>query len=213
MTGTRLHIRRTLYIPLLLAVTIGYSIGYIAWLGLGFADVVTNHWAWGLLGGLVSGVVLAFLMTKQPVDHELHGRGVVTRALLWEGAVYGVAEGVLLTALPPFMAWQMVHSLGWSGTWGAIARWTLPVVAGAAVTLIHHLGYWNFRNRILVPVTLGLSVLSVAFLLTASWIAPALGHVVAHGGAVLHGHEMPPVERPTEPEVVQPQSHSMPKAA
>ena len=195
LSGTRLHIRRPVYIPLLLAMTLGLAAGYIAWLGVGFAEVMTNHWAWGLLGAAVAGVPLAFAMTSQPVDHEVHGRQL-TRALVWEGVVYGTAEGILLSALPPFMTWQMVHSLGWTGPWGAVARWALPLLAAAAVIVIHHLGYWSFRNRILVPVTLGLSALTAAFLLTASWIAPTLGHILAHFGAVLHGTEMPPHERP-----------------
>ena len=91
------------------------------------------------------------------------------------------------------MTWQIVHSLRWSGAGGAVARWTLPIAASAVVILIHHLGYWNCRDRILVPIALGCSLLTVGYLVTASVVAPALG-------ANLHGTEMPPVERPTATE-------------
>lgn len=94
------------------------------------------------------------------------------------------------------MTWQMVHALGWTGTGGAFARWGLPIFAAAAVVIIHHLGYWNCRNKILVPISLGLTVLTVGFLVTGSWIAPALGHVFMHFEATKHGIEMPPVKRP-----------------
>lgn len=205
-SGTRLHIKRTPYVAILTLLTAALSAGYIAWLGIGFSDVLTNHWAWGLLAAIVSGGMLTVLAMRQPVTGRRHGRELAG-ALVWEGAVYGTAEGVLLSALPPFIAWQMVESLGWSGAGGAIARWTLPFLAGAVVVVVHHLGYWNFRNRILVPVTLGLTLLTAGFLLSASWLAPALGHIVVHAGLILHGSEMPPVDRPaaeTPVEVVQP---------
>ena len=94
------------------------------------------------------------------------------------------------------MTWQMVHALGWTGAAGAMARWTLPLLASAAVIVIHHLGYWNYRNRILVPVTLACSLLTFAYLLTGGFVAPTLGHTLMHFGADLHGVEMPPKERP-----------------
>lgn len=195
LTGTRLHIRRTLYVPILFAVTAGLAVGYVAWLGVGFGDVASAHWGWGLLAAAIAPIVLYKPLQHQPVTRHVEGRQLRWE-LFWEGGVYGAAEGVLLSALPPFITWQMVHELGWSGTGGAIARWSLPILAAAAVVVIHHLGYWNCRNKILLPITIALSVLTVGFLVTASWIAPALGHVFMHFEATTHGVEMPPVDRP-----------------
>lgn len=196
-TGSRLHIRRTPYVAILTVVTGALSVGYLAWLGVGFTDVLTTRWGWGILAGAAIGMVLMWGAMHQPADRPLHGRELA-RALAWEGVVYGTAEGVLLSALPPFITWQLVHSLGWSGTGGAIARWALPLLATAAVIIVHHLGYWNCRNRILVPITLACGALGAGFLLTASWIAPALGHILVHFGLNIHGSAMPPVERPAE---------------
>ena len=196
MSGTRLRIRRGPYIPLLFAMTAGLTVGYVAWLGVDVGDLVSARWGWGLLAAVVAAALLVKPMSHQPVTRHVRG-GQLRRELVWEGGVYGTAEGILLSGLPPFITWQMVHELGWSGTGGAIARWTLPVLAGAVVVVVHHLGYWNCRNMILVPITIALSVLSVGFLVTASWIAPALGHILMHVEATLHGTEMPPVDRPT----------------
>jgi len=206
LSGTRLRIRRVWYIPLLFVVTGGLTAGYVAWLGVGVNDLVTARWGWGLLAAVIAPVVLAFPMSRQPVTRHVRGRQL-SWELLWEGGVYGSAEGVLLSALPPFMAWQMVHALGWTGNGGAVGRWALPILAAAAVVVIHHLGYWSCRNMILLPITLGLSVLSIGFLVTGSWIAPALGHIFMHHELTLHGTEMPPQERPaailsiTQPEI------------
>jgi len=207
LTGTRLHIRRTWYIPLLLVVTVGLGVGYLAWLGVGFADVATAGWGWGLVAAFVAPVLLYKPMQHQPVTRHVSGRQL-RRELVWECGVYGPAEGVLLSGLPPYITWQMVHALGWDGGGlELLARWALPILAASAVVVVHHLGYWNFRNRILLPVTLGLSVLTVAFLITGSWIAPALGHVFMHVEATLHGTDMPPNERPSRVPVEQPAGH------
>jgi hypothetical protein len=111
---------------------------------------------------------------------------------LWEGVVYGITEGLLLSTLPVLMTWQMVHSLGWSGTAGGIARWTLPVLASAATIVVHHLGYWEYRNRLLVPITIGCGLMSVGYLVTASPIAPTLAHVISHLSSLRHGSTLPP---------------------
>jgi hypothetical protein len=197
LSGTRLHIRRGVYVPILFTVAAGLAVGYIAWLGVAFADVATAGWGWGLLAAVVAPIVLWKPMTHQPVDRHVEGRQLRWE-LFWEGGVYGVSEGVLLSGLPPFITWQMVHSLGWAGSGGGFARWALPITAAGVVVVIHHLGYWNCRNRILIPITLALSVLTVGFMITASWIAPALGHVFMHFEATIHGVEMPPVERPSQ---------------
>ena len=195
LSGTRLHIHKLAYVVLLLGVTVGLSASYVAWLGVDYADILATHWGWGVLGGVIAATLLALPASHQPVDHPLHGRDR-TVALASEGVVYGTAEGILLSALPAFIGWQMVHSLAWSGAVGGVARWTVPFIAAAYVVIAHHLGYWNFRNRILVPVTLGLTVQTAAFLITTSWIAPALAHVLLHSELVVRGSEMPPQDRP-----------------
>lgn len=211
VSGTRLHIKRPVYVPLLFAVTVGLAVGYVAWLGVGVTDVITARWGWGLLAAAVTPVLLAWPISHQPVTRHVQGRQLAWE-FFWEGGVYGVAEGLLLSALPPFVTWQLVHALGWRGTGGAVARWTLPVLAGAAVILIHHLGYWSCRNRILLPITLGLSVLSIGFLITGSWIAPAVGHIFMHWQITAQGTEMPPAERPV-PAAADSRPHGLAQAA
>lgn len=191
LVADRLNIKRTPYIGVLAFVTAGVTVGYVAWLGVGVSDVLTARWAWGLLAAAVSSAFLVVGMTKLPVAQRLHGSRLGV-ALLWEGVVYGIAEGLLLSALPVFMTWQMIHSLGWSGAGGGIARWTLPIVASVAVIVVHHLGYWEYRNRMLVPIALGCGLLSFGYLVTASPIGPTLGHILGHASSLLHGAELPP---------------------
>jgi hypothetical protein len=113
---------------------------------------------------------------------------------VWEGLLYGAAEGLLLSALPVLVAWQSFHLLGWTKTTaGAVGAGGLAIAASAAVIWIHHLGYREFRSNraILLPV-LACGLLSLAYLLTRSPIAPAGGHVLLHVGMELRGVAMPP---------------------
>jgi hypothetical protein len=187
----KLRVRRTPYIAVLTAVTAAMTAGYIAWLGVSVSTLLGTHWGWGLLAAPLCGAFLIWGMTRPPVTRKLTGRRLGV-ALLWEGVVYGTTEGVLLSMLPVLMGWQMIHSLGWQGTGGDIARWTLPIAASVLVTVVHHVGYWEYRNRLLLPISAGCGLLAVGYLVTASPIAPALGHVLGHATGLVHGTELPP---------------------
>jgi hypothetical protein len=191
VAADKLRMRRTPYIAVLTAVTAAMTAGYLAWADISVTELLTTHWAWGLLAAPLCGAFLIVGMTKLPVTQRLTGRRL-GRALLWEGVVYGTTEGMLLSALPVLMAWQMIHSLGWQGTGGAIARWTLPIAASIVIIIVHHLGYWEYRNRLLLPICVGCGLMSAGYLVTASPIAPTLAHVLSHATSLMHGTELPP---------------------
>jgi hypothetical protein len=134
VSADKLRMRRTPYIGVLTVVTAAMTAGYIAWTGVSVTELLTTHWAWGLIAAPLCGAFLIVGMTKLPVTQRLTGRRLGI-AVLWETVVYGTTEGVLLSALPVFMAWQMIHSLGWSGSGGAIARWTLPIAASIVIVI------------------------------------------------------------------------------
>ena len=189
------RLRRRWYIAVLTLLTAALTAGYVAWAGLDPVQLLTTHWGWGLLAAPLSAAFLIIGMTRLPVVHR-HTGASLGLALLWEGVVYGIAEGVLLSALPVLITWQMIHGLGWTGAAGTVAEWTLPLVASIVVIIVHHLGYWEYRNKLLLPISLGCGLLSLGYLITGSPIAPALGHVLAHSSSLLHGSELPPHPHP-----------------
>jgi hypothetical protein len=198
LVANRLQVRRGPYIAILSLVTAALTLGYVDWLGIGVDDLVLTRWGWGLLAAPLSAAFLIVGMTKLPAVTRLRGTRL-TAALLWEAVVYGIAEGVLLSALPVLVSWQLVHALGWSGFPGALARWTLPIAASVAVIVVHHLGYWEYRNRLLRPISLGCGLLSLGYLLTGSPIGPTLGHILCHASSLGHGAELPPHARHLAP--------------
>jgi dienelactone hydrolase len=52
----------------------------------------------------------------------------------WDGVVYAVSEGLLLSTLPALMAWQILHALAWAGPAGAVSRVVFPLFAARGLT-------------------------------------------------------------------------------
>jgi hypothetical protein len=199
-----LRLPRAVYLAGLMVVTGALTIGYLTWSGTDAVAFVTHNWAWGLVGAIVSG---GFLARAVDVGANRSGlprpsrRGIARMSglLVWEGLFYGAAEGLLLSALPVLAAWQTFHLLGWTDTTaGAIGSGVLAILASVVVIFVHHLGYREFRgNRQgIVMAIFGCGVLSIAYLLTASPIAPVGGHVLLHTGLEVRGVEMPPYAKP-----------------
>lgn len=193
--ATRYQVGRRPYIGVLTAVTAVLAVGYVAWSGLDAVELLTTNWGWGIVAALLVPAILGVPIARRPVAHRGAGSSLAV-AVLWESVVYGIAEGVLLSTLPVLITWQLVHGLDWSGAAGTVAQWTLPIVASIAVIVVHHLGYWEYRNRELRPISLACGLLSLGYLVTGSPIAPTLGHVLLHGSLLRHGEELPPHPRP-----------------
>ena len=197
-----LHLRRAAYLAVLMAVTGALTYGYLAWSGTDALAFISTHWGWGVLGAVLSGAlavraILAGASRRGIPRPVRRSPWKMTGGLLWEGLLYGAAEGMLLSALPVLAAWQTFHSAGWTNsTLGAVGSGVLAIGASAVVIWVHHLGYREFRGtgEIALPI-LGCGVLSIAYLLTRSPIAPMGGHVLMHAGMEIRGVPMPPYSR------------------
>lgn len=190
------HVSRTPYVAVLTVATLALAAGYLAWSGTSLADLVTAGWGVGILAGLIAGAVVAPLVRRLPSGPRPEGSQLVGR-FLWEGAVYGTAEGILLATLPVLAVWQAAHALGWTDTaWATAASGALAVVGALLVIAVHHLGYREFRARAarkrLAGALVGCGVQALAFLLTGNVLAPVIAHIVLHWQLTLRGNEMPP---------------------
>jgi hypothetical protein len=190
---SQLGVRRTPYIAALALVTGALTWGYLTWSDISLASFATTRWGWGLVGAVVSGVLLARLSRHQPSGPRPRGRRL-TATLAWEGVVYGSTEGLLLSVLPVLVTWQAFAAHGWtSGIGRSLVAGIVAMGASLAVIVIHHLGYRGFHSRAaLAPVMVGCGLLSLAYLLTASPLAAVGGHILLHTALKLRGTEMPP---------------------
>lgn len=188
------QIGRRRYIGVLALATVP-AIALTAWAAdTPLSSLIADHWPAGIVGGVATSGVLAVAMWKIPATMHRSGRELID-ADAWEGVIYGTAEGILLSGLPVYVAWQAAADAGWN----TASRWVAALVASAAMTAIHHFGYWDFRGRKVIPAVIACLVLSVGYIATGSMIAAILGHVLMHVAGVTKGVELPPHVRTTHP--------------
>jgi hypothetical protein len=131
--------------------------------------------------------------TARPEGIELAG------ALLWRGVVYGIVDGLLLSAFPILVVFAAFAGTRLDrGVGGKIAIGAAALVASLAMTAVYHLGYSDFRSdKVSKPLT-GDVVWSIPTLVTLNPIGSPIAHVGLHTSAVLHSYEtdtfLPPHE-------------------
>ena len=191
-----LKMPRAPYIPMLLVVALGLGAGYCVWSGTSVSELLTSSVGWALAAGLVAAAVVFPLVQRLPAHPHASG-GKLAGLMLWEGIVYGIAEGVLLSTLPVLAVWQATVDLGWTdGAWEKIGSGTLAIAGSVLVILVHHLGYAQFRTATRRPALfgamVGCGIHAIAFLLTGNALAPIVAHSVLHGQLLVRGEELPP---------------------
>jgi hypothetical protein len=189
-------LRRTPYIGVLAGVTAVITGGYLMWSDAAGA-FWTNAWGWGVLGAIATGGFLAAQISRVVPTISHRGRPSAGTGL-WEGLVYGVTEGLLLSVLPALVIWQWWTTQGRADGWGGLIGGLLALAASGLVIIVHHLGYRSYRNRKLIQPLVGCLVLSLGFLLTGSPITAMGGHVLLHLAMLRRGMEMPPERRPLD---------------
>jgi hypothetical protein len=181
------------YIALLTVVTLGLAGAYLAWTGVDVMDTVAHNAGWGVLGGILVAVPVSAGIVRMPGHRVPVEASRRADTLGWEGVVYGVAEGVLLSALPALMVWNAADTAGWTKSWaGQLAAGAVALAASLLVIAVHHFGYWDYRGRQVLPVMAGCGLLTIAFLATGSVLAPVIGHIAMHVAGLWNGIELPP---------------------
>lgn len=170
-----------------LAVTGAFLVSYARWSGLR-GDAAWHNWRLGLLVGALAAIFSVAYVVAQPASPGPQG---IDRALalLWLGLVYGTLDALFLTVLPVHAAWSIGWWLGWSDTWRGIgATALLGLLASLLVTAAYHLGFPEFQGREVIRPIIGNAVFTLAYLASASPLAPLLAHIALHLAAVLHAY-------------------------
>jgi hypothetical protein len=180
-------------IALLTMVTLVLAGAYLTWTGLDTIDTLAHNAGWGVLGGVLVAVPVSAGIVRMPGHRVPVETGRRTDTLGWEGAIYGIAEGVLLSALPALIVWNAADTAGWTDGWGGqLTAGAAALAASLLVIAVHHFGYWDYRNRQVLPVMVGCGLLTIAFLATGSVLAPVIGHIAMHVAGLWNGIELPP---------------------
>lgn len=179
----RLGLPRNLY----LALYAGYAFGlFAAWAratGQSLPAMIRRRWVLATALGLGCGGVLALVVLRDGASSSRPGGLELAGALLWRGVVYGLADGLLLSAFPILVVFAAFgarrHGLRLVGV-GAAA-----LAASIAMTAVYHLGYGDFRSAKVRKPIAGDLVWSVPTLVTLNPIGAPIAHAGLHVTAVL----------------------------
>jgi hypothetical protein len=153
-------------------------------------EMIRRRWVLALVLGLaVAGLLTLIVLrtedaTARPGGLELIG------AVMWRGIVYGLADGLLLSAFPILAVFAM-----FAGTkarrriLGTIAIGLAALVASLVMTAVYHVGYSDFRSTKLRKPVAGDVVWSIPTLVTLNPIGAPIAHAGLHTSAVLHSYE------------------------
>ena len=163
--------------------------GFLLWSQIDVLTLIVENWYWGVLAGTLVGLLLIRNVWSQPASTQSTG-GRLVFEILWVGLGYGAMDALLLNVMPVVAVWAGFAEAGWTATWpGKIALGLLALVSSLSVTLLYHLGYREFRNRKVVMVLIGNSLITLAYLLSTNPLGAVVSHVAMHVAAVFRGPE------------------------
>ena len=183
-----------------------YVVGVAAFLGLwvratgqSVGEMIRRRWVLALVLGLAVAGLLTLIVLRTEDTTARPGGLELIGALLWRGVVYGLADGLLLSAFPILAVFAM-----FAGTkareriLGTVAIGLAALVASLAMTAVYHVGYSDFRSEKLRKPVAGDVVWSIPTLATLNPIGAPIAHAGLHTSAVLHSYEtdtfLPPHE-------------------
>jgi hypothetical protein len=151
-----------------------------------------------VLGLVVAGVMAAMVLRTEDATTRPEGVELVG-ALVWRGILYGVADGLLLSAFPILVVFAAFAGTRLSRRFaGKVAIGVVALAASLAMTAVYHAGYSEFRSDKVAKPVAGDVVWSAPTLLTLNPIGAPIAHAGLHVSAVLHSYEtdtfLPPHE-------------------
>ena len=187
--STWLRLSRRLFLVPYLVISGVFLYGYYRWSRIDLTTLLVRNWHWGLIAGIVVGALLVRNVLSQPSSARSTGVGLLFD-VLWSGMGYGAMDALLLNVMPVVAVLTGFSAVGWAVGWpGKIAVGALALVASWLVTLLYHLGYAEFRNRKVVMVLVGNTLITLAYLLSTNPLGAVVSHVTMHVAAVFRGPE------------------------
>jgi hypothetical protein len=195
------EIPRDLYYAIYAVAVVGFLAAWLRATDQRLGEMLRRHWIGAVaLGVICAGVMAAIVVgaedaTPRPGGAELAG------AVLWRGVIYGVIDGLLLSAFPILAVFAAFAGTRLRTRWqGKLAVGALALLASLAMTAVYHLGYSQFRSSDLRSPLVGDVVWSAPTLITLNPIGSPIAHVGLHTSAVLHSYDtdlfLPPSSGP-----------------
>jgi hypothetical protein len=191
-------INRDLYYGIYILAALGF---FAAWVGCATdtpRTVLTRNLRRGAaLGVVFAGAMVAIVLNEPSTSHP--GGLEFASAIVWRGVLYGLADGLILSAFPILAVFAAFAGRSALTHWrGKVAVGALALAISLLFTAVYHVGYSDFRGAKLRKPVAGDIVWSVPTLVTLSPVGAPIAHAGLHVSAVIHSYEtdlfLPPHE-------------------
>ena len=180
--------RRLFLIPYVL-ISGAFLIAFAVWNQVDVASLLGRNWIWGVLVGVLVGAFLVATVRRQPISQQLRGAPLAAD-IAWAGLVYGLLDALFLNVMPVVAIAIGLAQAPWAASvWGKLLIVLAGLLASLLITLTYHLGYPEFRNRRVMLVLEGNSLITLAFLLSGNPLGSIISHTAMHVAAVIQGPE------------------------
>lgn len=151
-----------------------------------------------VLGLVAAGVLAVVVVRTDPATAGPEGLDLAW-AVFWRGAVYGAADGLLLSVFPILAVFAATSgSLLRARASGTVVIGIAAMLASWALTAAYHAGYSDFRSDKIAKPVAGDVVWSLPTLVTLNPIGAPIAHAGMHVAAVVHDYDtevfLPPHE-------------------
>lgn len=194
-----LEINRDLFYGLYAIAVLGLIGLWARSTGYDLVAAVKRRWLWAVgLGTAFAGVMVFMVVRTEDTTARPDGLELIG-AVLWRGVVYGVTDGLLLSAFPILVVFAAFAGSRLNDRFaGKVVIGVVALMASLAMTAVYHFGYSDFRSdKVGKPLT-GDVVWSVPTLMTLNPVGAPIAHVGLHVSAVLHSYDtdtfLPPHE-------------------
>jgi hypothetical protein len=184
-----LTIDRDVYYGIYIGAAFGFFALWLRYANASARAVLTRNWRAGVALGFLFAALMAAIVLREPVTNHPDGLGFAA-AILWRGALYGFADGLVLSAFPILAVFA-----AFGGT-AALVHWRAKAAVGALAlamslvfTAVYHLGYSDFRGDKLRKPLAGDVIWSAPTLITLSPFGAPIAHAGLHVTAVVHSYE------------------------
>lgn len=106
----------------------------------------------------------------------------------WRGVLYGVVDGLLLTAFPAMVAFGLLGDR-FTGLRSRLSYAGLVLVFTLIITGAYHLGYEQFREDGIAQPEIGNVIISIPAMATGNPVGSIIAHGAMHVTAVTHSYE------------------------
>jgi D-alanyl-D-alanine carboxypeptidase len=182
-------ISRDLYYGIYIGAVFGFFGLWLRYANESARAVLTRNWRAGTAVGLIFVGAMVAIVFNEPATGRPGGVEFVA-AIAWRGVLYGLADGVILSAFPilaVFAAFKGGRAL--ADRRGKIAVGALALGVSLLFTAVYHLGYSDFRGEKLRKPLAGDVIWSVPTLATLSPLGAPIAHAGLHVSAVVHSYE------------------------